>query len=445
MSNIKGEKQIYYKINKLAVFFGIKYFFAVLCRFCWAPNILILLVYKMNPDIEKLFSIAYKQERLIIGLMSGTSMDGLDIALCSCRGFGASTRVKVLKFKTAGYTDDFRKQVKSIFSRRDADLQQVCLLNEQIGLVHAGLVLEALDEWQITASEVDLIASHGQTIFHAPQSLHHIDSLPNGTLQIGDGDHIAAKTKIITVADFRQKHLAAGGEGAPLAVYGDYLLFSQKGKDRIMLNIGGIANFTFLSGSLDASRVFSTDVGPGNTLMDQYIQLHYPGRYFDQDGALAASGKASEALLQALLDEDFFAATFPKTTGPELFNLDYLSRAQDISGTLRLSRQDVLATLAQFSAQAIVDAVERCSGPENAPEIFMSGGGMHNPVLVNYLREKLPYARFSTTAELGIDPDAKEAVLFAVLANECVAGRPVQFAQDQGVPAVCMGKICLPN
>ncbi|HYK77375.1 MAG TPA: anhydro-N-acetylmuramic acid kinase, partial [Daejeonella sp.] len=164
----------------------------------------------MNTDLQKLFSIASKQERLIIGLMSGTSMDGLDIALCSCKGFGADTQIKVLEFVTVPYSSEFRQQIKGVFSKRTVDLQEVCLLNELIAIRHSEMVLESLKSWDIPAAEIDLIASHGQTIFHAPQHLHGLENYPNGTLQIGDWDHIAVKTGIITLSDFRQKHLAAG-------------------------------------------------------------------------------------------------------------------------------------------------------------------------------------------------------------------------------------------
>ncbi|RZK60668.1 MAG: anhydro-N-acetylmuramic acid kinase [Pedobacter sp.] len=398
----------------------------------------------MNNSIQKLYSIANKTERLIIGLMSGTSMDGLDIALCSCKNNGSQTHVELLKFMTMPYQDDFRADVKSIFSRRDADLQKVCLLNELIGIKHADLILQALKNWNVSVEQVDIIASHGQTIFHAPKSLHQLDNYPNATLQIGDGDHIAVKTGIITISDFRQKHLAAGGEGAPLAVYGDYLVFSKTGEDRIMLNIGGIANFTFLPGDRDASKVFSTDVGPGNTLLDQFIQKHFPGEYYDKDGRRAQSGKLNTDLLSALLDNDFFSIEFPKTTGPELFSLVYLMQAQKISNTTDLSKEDVLATLCHFSARGIIDAIKRTIDSSAMPKIFMSGGGMHNPLLVELLKEALPTAVFSTTDELEINPDAKEAVLFALLANENLAGNPINFGDREGVPSVCMGKISLP-
>ena len=399
----------------------------------------------MNIQIKNLFAIANKKERTIIGLMSGTSLDGLDIALCLCIGSGMDTKIEVLHFDTLPYEINFREDVKSIFSKRDADLEKVCLLNELIGIKHAEMILVALKKWNVSTDEVDLIASHGQTIFHAPKALHGKNNYPNATLQIGDGDHLAVHTGIITIADFRQKHLAAGGEGAPLAVYGDYLIFSEFGEDRIMLNIGGIANFTFLPADKDAAKVFSTDVGPGNTLMDQFIQINYPGLYFDENAERAKTGKLNPRLLSALLDNDFFEASFPKTTGPELFNLQYLKEAQQKSDTVDLSNEDILSTLCHFSAEAIVNAIKSTLNNLVKPKIFMSGGGMHNPILVELLQAGLPDCVFNTTNALKVNPDAKEAVLFALLANETLAGSPINFGAREGVPSVCMGKICLPN
>lgn len=377
--------------------------------------------------------------------MSGTSMDGLDIALCLCKNSGAKTEVELLNFITIPYDDDFRADVKSVFAKRTVDLEKVCLLNELIGVKHAEMINQALKVWKVNAADIDVVASHGQTIFHAPKWLHSLPNYPNATLQIGDGDHIAVNTGIITISDFRQKHLAVGGEGAPLAVYGDYLVFSKKGEDRIMLNIGGIANFTFLPGDKNPQLVFSTDVGPGNTLMDQFVQIHFPGIYFDENAAIAKKGKCNSALLDVLLEDDFFTVSFPKTTGPELFNLDYLNNAQQKSGTTNLSIEDVLATLCHFSAQGIIKAIEQTMGLSAAAKIYMSGGGMHNPLLVQLLKEALPNAQFDTTNSLDVDPDAKEAVLFALLANETLAGNPIDFGKREGVPSVCMGKISLPK
>ncbi|HMI77290.1 MAG TPA: anhydro-N-acetylmuramic acid kinase, partial [Ferruginibacter sp.] len=267
----------------------------------------------------------------------------------------------------------------------------------------------------------------------------------NATLQIGDGDHLAVATGIICLSDFRQKHIAAGGEGAPLAVYGDYLIFGKKGEDRILLNIGGIANFTYLSGDMGTAKIFSTDTGPGNTMMDAYMQKHFPGKYFDENAAVAAKGKIDTGLLAALKENDFFEKSFPKTTGPELFNLGYLQNAKERSSAQDISIEDTMATLNKFSADTIVDAIKRSGKGNIALSLYSSGGGMHNPLLMQNIKTQLPVCKFYTTAELEIDPDAKEAVLFAVLANECVCGDSSAFGKGSpGIPAVSMGKISFP-
>jgi anhydro-N-acetylmuramic acid kinase len=395
----------------------------------------------MNKNISKLYNIASKNKRTIIGLMSGTSLDGLDIALCEIEGFGAETKVEIKEFATLAYEPSFKEKIKKIFSKHDVDLEEVCLLNAWVGTQHAQMINDCLQQWNIKKEDVDIIASHGQTIYHAPQILHKKEGYDNATLQIGDGDHIAVKTGIITISDFRQKHIAAGGEGAPLAVYGDYLIFSKAGENRIMLNMGGIANFTFLHGDLDASKMFSTDVGTGNTLMDAVMQKYFRDKYFDEDAAVALQGIINEALLAVLKENDFFAKGFPKTTGPELFNLTYLQNAQERSNTKELNVYDIMATLCKFSADMIVEAILRSM--HNEPfVIYSSGGGMHNPLLMQHLKAQMPNAIFKTTADVNINPDAKEAVLFAILANEALCGGETNFGS--GVPSVSMGKVSFP-
>jgi anhydro-N-acetylmuramic acid kinase len=404
------------------------------------------LLLSMNPGIEKLYKIGAKNERLILGLMSGTSFDGLDLALCKIKGSGTHTAVELLKFETIPYQDTFKEELKSVFSRRDADLEKVCLLNAWVGLLHAQIINDCLKKWEIPNQEVDLIASHGQTIYHAPKFLHPSDKFPNATLQIGDGDHIALNTGIITVSDFRQKHIAAGGEGAPLAVYGDFFIFSKPGENRIMLNIGGIANFTYLPGNLDPEGVFSTDTGPGNTLMDALVQHHHPGKYFDENSAIAKTGTISNVLLASLKEHPFFAGKFPKTIGPELFNLSYLKKAQQASQTTTLPLPDLMATLNRFSAETITDALKKSMGNENSFKVYVSGGGMHNPLLMENIRLLMKGTEFHTTDELQIHPDAKEATLFALLANECVCGGYSKIGKPgSGIPPVTMGKISFPG
>ena len=397
----------------------------------------------MNSNIQKLYDIANKPKRTIIGLMSGTSLDGLDIALCSIEGCGTDTKLEVLHFETVSYSNEFKSELRTVFSKKEINLEKLCLLNPWIALQHAGMINTCLQEWDIKNEEVDLIASHGQTIYHAPQRLHQQQNFGNATLQIGDGDHLAVATGIITISDFRQKNIAAGGEGAPLAAYGDYLLFSKKGEDRILLNIGGIANFTFLSGN--GEHVLCTDIGPGNTLMDACMQEHYPGQSFDKDALVAKSGLINKDLLIALKENDFFNQSFPKTTGPELFNLEYLQKAKQKSKTESLAVKDTMATLNQFSADMIVAAIKDCIKDKNGVNIISSGGGMHNPLLMQHISDQLPNCTFYSTAETGINPDAKEAVLFALLANECVSGDVSIFGNCFSlIPAVTMGKVSFP-
>ncbi|MCD0466094.1 anhydro-N-acetylmuramic acid kinase [Flavobacterium sp. ENC] len=402
----------------------------------------------MNKNISALNEIAQKETRKIIGLMSGTSLDGLDIALCEISGAGENTAVKILEFETITYTEDIKTEIRKVFAKKTVDFQHFALLNEWIGLLHAGMVNDCLEKWNIPATEVDLIASHGQTVLHAPKFLHQQEKFPNATLQIGDGDHIAVKTGIITLSDFRQKHVAAGGEGAPLAVYGDYLLFSKKGENRIMLNMGGIANFTYLPASLDAEAVFVTDTGMANTLIDIYTKHYFPEKSYDKDAEIAQSGTVNPELLAELKSNAFFQKSFPKTIGQELFNFDFVQNALTKTSLAAISAPDLLATLTRLSAETISEAI--LFVVKNSPyaledfKIYMSGGGIHNPLLVKWLAELLP-CEFQKSDDLGILSDAKEAVLFAILANETVAGGDYNFGNNKGIPSVTMGKISFPD
>ena len=402
----------------------------------------------MNSNLESLYKIAQKPTRTIIGLMSGTSLDGLDVALCEISNSGEETKVKLIHFETVDYTEDVKYEIKSVFAKQTIAFQKLVLLNEWIGTLHAAMILECLKKWKTSADQVDLIASHGQTVFHAPKILHQQEKFPNGTLQIGDGDHIAVKTGIITLSDFRQKHLAAGGEGAPLAVYGDYFLFSEKEENRIMLNMGGIANFTYLPASNNPEEVFVTDTGTGNTLIDAFTKLYFPEKSYDKDAEIAKAGTVSLSLLKALKSDDFFIKPYPKTTGPELFSIEYVKTAQVKSNTQNISIPDLLATLTRFSAETIAEAIyitiNNTTYSAANFKIYMSGGGTHNPLLVQWLKELLP-CHFLKTDDLGISGDAKEAILFAILANETISGGKSNFGTRKGIPSVSMGKISFPN
>ncbi len=399
----------------------------------------------MHQNIQNLVRVAEKQERMVIGLMSGTSMDGLDIALCAISGSGKETRFELKAFTTIDYTADFKEKILSIFSKEIVALETLTLLNAWVGQQHGKMVLSALQSWHIAPETVDMIASHGQTIYHAPKSLHPNSEYGPATLQIGDGDHIAVTSGILTLSDFRQKHVAAGGEGAPLAVYGDYLLCSHPTENRLLLNMGGIANFTYLAAGCSLEQVFSTDTGTGNTLMDAYTRTHFAPLAYDKGGAIAASGNINTVLLAELKAHSFFGLGLPKTIGPELFNLEFLAKAQAASNTLELSPQDVMATLNRFSAETIADCIHSSLTAGTTFNMYSSGGGMHNPVMMGHLQNLLPNATLYSSEVLGINPDAKEAILFALLANEAVAGTPLFAGGHATKIPITMGKFSFPT
>lgn len=390
----------------------------------------------MNSSIKHLSNIAAKNRRNILGLMSGTSLDGLDLALCEITDSGYQTIIKLRAFKTKNYPNDVVQRLKKVVSVEEVSLRELCIVNTWLGDYHAGLILETLSEWSLKTHEVDCIASHGQSIYHAPMSHISKDETMNATLQMGDGDHIAHKTGILTLSDFRQKHTAAGGEGAPLVAPVDDLLFRDTGENRVLLNIGGIANFTYLPAVFDEPFVTS-DTGPGNTLINKAVQNRY-NKPYDKDGEIARNGTVNRDLFGALLEHSYLNAPFPKTTGPEMFNMAWVKEQQEISNSKAISGEDLIATLTHFSAQTIADAITKVSG-NASPKIYISGGGMHNRFMIELLEQRLK-TKIVSFEEIGFNPDAKEAACFAVLANEALAGEGFLLNGQK----INFGKISLP-
>ncbi len=398
----------------------------------------------MNPQIGQLVDLASKSSRMIIGLMSGTSLDGLDIACCRFVHAGRQTKFEILNFTTISYTESEQDTIRQVFAKADAPLEKVCLLNAWLGRLHGRMVNDTLAIWGYKNTEIDLIASHGQTIFHLPD-FRHDQKFPQSTLQVGDADHIANICNIITLSDFRQKHVAAGGQGAPLSVYGDFLLLNKTGVRRYLINIGGISNFTLLPGN-NTSAVMATDTGPGNTLSDALIRKYLPGKKYDLNGEIALSGQVIPELLKILKEHPFFNAPFPKTTGPEMFSLLYFEQAVVLSSTVNPKPEDLLSTICQLVADSLFNALVSYDATEQA-EYYMSGGGIYNQAIIEKLGQKAVWLEnIKSTESIGLPADAKEAALFAVLANEAVAGDfsclSVEF---RGMPAVTFGKISLPR
>lgn len=405
----------------------------------------------MNPSIERIVNIANKKERLIIGLMSGTSLDGLDIALCRLSGSGLNTSVSLEYFVTKSYRTEYVQELKKISSVEQVSLSEICYQHTKLAHLHANWIMEALKEWGVSTTDVDCIASHGQTIYHLPARDQKRYTTPmNSTLQIGDGDHIAVKTGILTISDFRQKHIASGGEGAPMAGLVDAILFRHQTESRVLLNIGGIGNFTYLPHKGESGhQTFTTDTGPGNTLIDKLTQ-HYFDKPFDEDAKLAKSGQIEKVLLKKLLSDPWFDQDETKTTGPEYFSIDWLKRSAQQIGVDPdvLPPENLIQTVTELSAITIAESITQHLIDGETVVIYVSGGGAHNPLLMNRISELLPSFQIHDFNQLGVNPDAKEAVLFAVLANEMLAGEGFWMSgqnRDGQSGRVNFGKISFPE
>ena len=463
------------------------------------------------PRFERLTEIQHKSRRLILGLMSGTSIDGLDLALCafsgSGSGCGSDVKFEILHHGTRSYTDEQQRVLRMLATQEMVRMEDVCIYHTELSRWHADMVLETLGEWGVDVGDVDLIASHGQTIRHAPKRIHGQDGLPNSTFQLGEPDHLAYLTGILTLSDFRQKHVAAGGEGAPLAGYGDQLLFRDASECRVLLNVGGISNITILNPAADVSALPVTfDTGPGNTLMDYVVRTHFSPMRFDDGGKIAAKGKISETLLFQLKSHEYFQQNPPKTTGPEAFSPEFLSDALKVSMTEHLSPTDILATLNRFTAETIADGIRSGIDLTNKSEmsaqdaksasdqdtkstespyltqnrtfktetiqnsstedqtlfeitpinprisskkpvrVLISGGGAHNHTLVRNLAECLDEIPVEDFSSIGVHPDAKEALFFAAMANEFLCGNNFKVQREDGSYAnVSFGKLSFPD
>lgn len=348
-------------------------------------------------------------ESIFIGLMSGTSMDGIDAVAVSFSG----AKPKILAKHTHPIPDTMRLALAELNHSNHNELHQLATLDMQLGELFSEATLSLLKNSDLSAADITAIGSHGQTI------RHNVSSPPFYSIQIGNAHLIAHQTGIPTIADFRQKDIIAGGQGAPLVPAFHQAIFHSEQNDRIILNIGGISNITNLW-TETARQTSGFDTGPGNLLMDAWVKKHLNQDY-DDKGQWAKSGTLNQRLLKSLLDDPYFLAAPPKSTGREMFNLSKLE--QQIKDLLiEDSPENIQATLAEFTSRSIANAITQW-GPKNG-EIFICGGGAHNKHLLGLLSIKLPKFRIETTEALGLDPDWVEACAFAWLANQHLAQLP---------------------
>ncbi|MBU94389.1 MAG: anhydro-N-acetylmuramic acid kinase [Balneola sp.] len=380
----------------------------------------------MNKRFKQIYELSGKPIRRVIGLMSGTSLDGLDIAYCHC----SEQRLEVKEYLTVPYDEKIRSLLVSVQSKEQVPLGSLCILNTKLAHSYAAFIRMALQKWNLSHEDVDFIGSHGQTVFHFPTKER------TATLQIVDGDQLAVASGLPVVSDFRQKHTAVGGEGAPLVSLMDEALFRDAKIARMLLNLGGIANLSWLPSITSGSEVVSSDTGPANTLINEAMTLYF-GKEYDKNGEVARQGQVNNEFVKALLCDDFFKKKFPKSTGQEIFNLDYIHHQMQSLGVY-LQPKDLVATLTQFTVESVALAMKKISNTVSF-EWYVSGGGLYNTMIMDGLRAYFPNFPQRKFDELGIPPDAKEAALIAFLADGMIVGKKFLVNNRE----VSLGKLSL--
>ena len=393
--------------------------------------------------------IRNKPLRRVVGLMSGTSVDGIDAALVEIGGSDQAPEVRLLAFEDRPWPEGVREQIFPLFRPETATVDKIGYMNFLMGEIYAQAVVSVMEKAGLTLADIDLIGSHGQTIWHAPEPCDK-DGFPVVfTVQIGEGSVIAARTGVPTVSDFRVADLAVGGQGAPLVPFSEYLLYRRSGKTILLQNIGGIGNMTVLPGDEGPEAVYAFDTGPGNMIIDAVVSALTGGeKTYDAGGAMAAQGKVDQNLLAVLQQDPYYTMPLPKTTGRERFGLQYVGKILDYGREHSLSDADLLATVTDLTAWSITDAYGRYVLPRRqATELVVGGGGSFNATLLGFLRERFaPYGvKVLTQEDLGWSSDAKEAVAFAIMADRCVREKPNVLPSVTGArQAAIMGKISLP-
>jgi anhydro-N-acetylmuramic acid kinase len=387
--------------------------------------------------MEKVFNLYKKEERLIIGLMSGTSLDGIDAAIVKIKEYGFNTHVQLVAFETYDFTRQERERIALACSPHSSNVRDICQLNFDLGEKFAQAAVDIAAKAKIHIKDIDLIGSHGQTLYHIPGQ---------STLQIGEPSLISEKTGVITVGDFRVRDVAAGGQGAPLVPYTEYILYRNKSRSRALQNIGGIGNVTVIPKDAQIDEVFAFDTGPGNMMIDACVEIMTEGRLkYDQDGNLSATGSLNRKLLGELMDMPFIKACPPKTTGRELFGFDYTREIVNRYRDLGVEFLDILNTLTSFSAKSIAYNYRRfVMDKVKLDQVIIGGGGSYNKTLVSMIKQELEGVQVLIQEDLGFRSDAKEAIAFAILANETIMGRCNNLPRVTGAnKPVVLGKIII--
>jgi anhydro-N-acetylmuramic acid kinase len=374
----------------------------------------------------------------VVGLISGTSADGIEAVVVSLQGAPPQLDWRLLSHIAYPFTPVLREQIFAAFRPESSSVDRMCRLNFDLGGAFADAALAAISAAALKPSDVALIGSHGQTVWHEPPT----PDQPGSTLQVGSAAVIVERTGITTISNLRARDVAAGGHGAPVVSYLDWLLFRHPTRTRAIQNIGGIGNVTFLPSLASSQTAIAFDTGPGNMLIDYGAARASGGaQAFDRDGEMAARGRASQVLLGELMAHPYLRLEPPKSTGRELFGIQYGAQVWERGKALKLSDVDILATVTSFTAESIAQSY-RDFAPMPIDEVFLAGGGALNPTLVEMIRTRLAPTEMHSHAELGLQASPKEAVAFAVLAYETYHGRTGNLPRCTGARhTVLMGDI----
>lgn len=389
-----------------------------------------------------------KQTKLAIGLMSGTSVDGIDAALVEISGNGPGTGVRLVEFINVPYADNVRKRIFELFKVETSNVEKIGYMNFLLGELFAGAAVDVAAKAGVGIEKVDFIGSHGQTIYHMPEICREHGYDIRYSVQIGEGAVIAQRTGAITVSDFRVGDISAGGQGAPLVPYTEYLLFTDKLRSTLLQNIGGISNITLLPANCGIEQIVAFDTGPGNMVIDGIVRIFTDGKFsMDKDGEMAGGGRINHWLLTCLLDDPYIYIKPPKSTGREYFGDEYIKRVIALSEEKAVPMLDTIATVTYLTAAFTLESYRRYIKPlDKADRLIIGGGGSYNPVLLRFLKEEMGKEDVAVTTqeEEGYNSDAKEAIAFAILANETLSGNCNNIPAATGAyKKTVMGKISL--
>ncbi|MEZ2649421.1 anhydro-N-acetylmuramic acid kinase AnmK [Bacillus wiedmannii] len=378
----------------------------------------------------------------IAGIMSGTSLDGIDVALVHIEGSGVESKVKLIHFITVPFCNDMKNEIQQALSIENSNVQLICSLNFKLGLCFANAVREVCKEANFPLGQLNLIGSHGQTIYHQPK--HDGNMIPS-TLQIGEPAVIAYETNTTVISNFRTMDIAAGGQGAPLVPYSEIILYRHPTKNRLLQNIGGIGNVTIIPSHLSDKNVIAFDTGPGNMVIDGMCQRLFQLSY-DQNGKIAKQGVVVDEILTYCMNHPFLKMNPPKSTGREQFGEEFVSEL--LKRYERHSKENIVTTVTMFTARSIVHQYKEFILPYyEIDEVILGGGGSYNDTLVEMIRYGLKDEKCAIfiQEDIGYSSEAKEAIAFAILANETYHRNPSNVPSATGAKqSVVLGNITFP-